>query len=131
MRLVNQLLITGLILIAIACQKQEKKSSQQLKIAYNVAVDMEKDNYEVFVMNFDGSGKHNVTNSPGVEWTYFAYQDKLYYISDRDTTHRYYYLYECDWQGNNLRKITNFRLADSWHNSRFNNTEMIVKPYKT
>mgnify|MGYP003539775392 FL=1 len=59
---------------------------QQYKIAYNVYEDTAKDNYDIYIMNMDGSGQKNITNTPGVEWVYYAYEDKIFFISDRDTT---------------------------------------------
>lgn len=96
------------------------------KIAYNVYYDTANDNYEVFVMNSDGTGQKNISNAPGVEWVYYAWKDKLYFISDRDTTHRMYFLYEMDADGNNVRKITDLRLEDSWMSSRNDGQELIV-----
>lgn len=91
---------------------------QHYKIVYNVLEDREKDNYEIYSMNMDGSEKKNITNTPGVEWVYYAYKHKVYYISDKDTCHRCYFLYEMDAEGNNKRKITNLQLEDSWMSSR-------------
>ena len=96
------------------------------KIVFNVLQDREKDNYEIYSMNMDGSGKKNITNTPGVEWVYYAYENKVYFISDRDTCHRCYFLYEMDSEGNNIRKISDLQLEDSWMGSRNNGTEMIV-----
>ena len=96
------------------------------KIVYNVLEDREKDNYEIYSMNMDGTGKRNLTNSPGVEWVYYAFEDKVYFISDKDTCHRCYFLYEMDAEGENVRKISNLQLEDSWMGSRNNGTEMIV-----
>ncbi|NOT50319.1 MAG: hypothetical protein HOP10_03470 [Chitinophagaceae bacterium] len=96
------------------------------KIVYNVLEDREKDNYDIYSMNMDGSDKKNITNTPGVEWVYYAYKDKVYYISDIDTCHRCYFLYEMDAEGNNKRKISNLQLEDSWMGSRNEGTEMIV-----
>lgn len=70
--------------------------------------------------------KKNITNTPGVEWVYYAFDNRLYYISDKDTCHRCYFLYEMDAAGNNQRKITNLQVEDSWMGSRNNGTEMIV-----
>jgi TolB protein len=98
----------------------------QYKIVYNVLEDREKDNYEVYSMNMDGSGKKNITNTPGVEWVYYAYKDKVYFVSDADTCHRCYFLYEMDAEGNNKRKVSNLQLEDSWMGSRNKGTEMIV-----
>lgn len=93
---------------------------QQYKIVFNVLEDKKKDNYEVYSMNMDGSGRKNITNTPGVEWVYYAYEDKIYYISDIDTCHRCYFLYEMDAEGNNKRKLSNLQLEDSWM-SRYDN----------
>ncbi len=109
------------------CSPSEKKVDlDHFKIAYNVYYDTAKDNYEIFVMNTDGSEKKNISNREGVDWVYYAYQDKLYFISDRDTTHRMYFLYEMDADGNNIRKVTNLRLEDSWMSSRNNGSELVV-----
>jgi TolB protein len=100
--------------------------TSKYKIVYNVLEDREKDNYEVYSMNMDGTGKKNLTNTPGVEWVYYAYGNKVYYISDIDTCHRCYFLYEMDAEGNNKRKISDLQLEDSWMGSRNKGTEMIV-----
>ncbi|GCC52251.1 hypothetical protein SanaruYs_24870 [Chryseotalea sanaruensis] len=102
------------------------KKETQYKIAYNVYYDTLNDDYEVFVMNMDGTGKKNISNSPGVDWMYYTYKDKIYFVSDRDTTHRMYFLYSMDADGNNVKKISNLRLEDSWHNTRNEGREMIV-----
>ncbi len=87
------------------------------KIVYNVLENREKDNYEIYSMNMDGSDKKNITNSPGVEWVYYASGNKVYYISDIDTCHRCYFLYEMDAEGNGKRKVTSLQLEDSWISS--------------
>lgn len=115
-------LLTFMLSICIYCISY----SQQYKIVYNVFEDREKDNYDVYSMNMDGSGKKNLTNTPGVEWVYYAYKNKVYYISDIDTCHRCYFLYEMDAEGNNKRKVTSLQLEDSWMGSRYNGTEMVV-----
>ena len=105
------------------------KVEPEYDIAYNVLFDSENDNYEVFTMNLDGSDKRNITNLSGVEWTYYSYKDRLYFISDRDTCQRCaYFLYETDFKGTNPRKVSDIQLADSWMSSRNNGTEFIVKP---
>lgn len=102
--------------------------SAELRIAYNVYVDQEKDDYEVFTMSLAGDDRVNVTNLGGVEWTYFAWKDRLFYISDKDTTHRYYFLYETDARGTAHRQVTNYRLRDSWMSTRNDGAEIIVNP---
>jgi TolB protein len=123
MKLLQQIAFGWLLLFAFtSCMRPE----QQYKIAYNVYYDTLKDDYEVFIMNMDGSDKKNISNAPGVDWVYYAYKDKIYFISDRDTTHRMYFLYSMDAEGNNVKKVTDLRLEDSWHNTRNDGKEMIV-----
>jgi len=117
------LLVAGGILFS-ACGK--KADTTTLKIAYNVWENKETDDYEVYVMNLDGSGKKNITNHPDVAWVYYAWEDKLYFISDRDTCHRCFFLYEMDSEGNGIRKITSLQLEDSWMGSRLNGKEMVI-----
>lgn len=112
--------------LVCACTAPQEKLSADLRIVYNVYYDTLTDNYEVFSMKLDGSDKKNISNSPGVDWVYYAYKDKVFFISDRDTTHRMYFLYEMDANGNNVRKVTDLRLEDSWHDTRNNGKEMIV-----
>ena len=109
-----------------ACKGPAEKPATDLRIVYNVHYDTANDNYEVFSMELDGSNKKNISNAPGVDWVYYAYKDKVYFISDRDTTHRMYFLYVMDADGNNISKVTDLRLEDSWHNTRNNGKEMIV-----
>jgi TolB protein len=97
------------------------------KIAYNVHVpDTTKDDWEIMIMNSDGSAKKNISSHPDVAWTYHAHKDKLYFVSDRDTTYRHYFLYEMNSDGKNLRKVTDLRLEDSWISSRHDGKELIV-----
>ncbi|MFT3845882.1 MAG: hypothetical protein QM725_12580 [Lacibacter sp.] len=116
------LLFISLVLSANHLQAQTSK----YKIVFNVMEDREKDNYEIYSMNLDGSGRKNISNTPGVEWVYYAYENKVYFISDRDTCHRCYFLYEMDAEGNNVRRISNLQLEDSWMDSRNKGSEMIV-----
>jgi TolB protein len=121
---VNKTLLS--LLYVLSGIQQTGTAQKQYKIVYNVLEDREKDNYEIYSMNMDGSGKKNITNTPGVEWVYYAYKDKVYYISDKDTCHRCYFLYEMDADGTNKRKISSLQLEDSWMGSRNNGREMIV-----
>lgn len=105
-----------------------KTKADELKIAYNVNIG--DGDYEIFVMNLDGTGAKNITNSKSVDWVYYAYKDKLYFVSDRDSTRRKYYLYEMDADGGNVRKISNFIVEDSWVSSRKNGTEFVVSSGK-
>lgn len=109
----------------------ESESSPPMKIAYNVLYDAEADNYEIFSMDLDGGNKKNISNWKGVDWVYYAWNDKIYFVSDRDTTHRMYFLYEMDANGDNVRKVCDFRLRDSWLGSRNDGAEYIVNPHKS
>lgn len=96
-------------------------------IAYNIHVpDTSKDDWEIIVMNADGSGKNNIIKNDDVAWTYIADKDRLFFISDRDTCYRCFFLYECDRSGNNIRRISDLRLEDSWMSLRNDADEMIV-----
>ena len=119
-----------------ACGIQSKNQNNgrqpQYRIAYNVLADPEADDYEIFTMNPDGSGKKNISNRQGLEWTYYAYRDKILFISDRDTCRRCcYILYEMGIDGENVRKVSDICLADSWMSSRKNGAELIVTPHRS
>lgn len=130
-----KVLISALIVVClIGCQTKRKNEIEKhfrLKIAYNVLFNEETDDYEVFIMDLDGNNKKNITHLKGVEWTYYAYNDHIYYISDKDTIHRNYFLYRMKHDGSEKIKISDIRLADSWHSSRKNGEEFIVKPHKS
>jgi TolB protein len=97
-------------------------------IAYNIAVKDSngKSNYEVFTMDFDGSNSKNITNNKDVAWTYKAYKNTLYFISDRDTCYRCFFLYKSDKNGGNIKKVSDLQLEDSWMDTRNDGTEIIV-----
>lgn len=107
--------------------KATGEDSSALVIAYNIHLpDTSVDDWEIMVMNMDGSGKKNIVNNRDVAWTYHAYGDRLFFISDRDTAYRHFFLYECDADGNNIRRISDLRLEDSWMSSRNEGKEMLV-----
>jgi len=128
-------LLLGICSGASAHQNSEKDNradaDPEYAIAYNVLVDGELDNYDVFTMNIDGTEKINITNLSGVEWSYYSYEDKVFFISDKDACHRCFYLYTTDYKGDTPRKISDIRLADSWMSSRNNGTEIIVDPHQS
>ncbi|CAM2063833.1 PD40 domain-containing protein [Sulfidibacter corallicola] len=104
----------------------ESAPPQSLQIAYNVFEDPATDNYEIYVMNADGSGKRNISNWKGVDWVYLAVGDKLYFVSDRDAKHREFHLYEMRADGSGVRRMTDFLVVDSWLSSRRNGTQFVV-----
>ncbi len=96
-------------------------------LAYNVfAPELGEDNWELFRIGLDGSENRNLTQHPDVAWTYLAVGQRLFFISDRDTCHRCYFLYECDANGGNVLKISDLQLEDSWMDARNSGTEMVV-----
>jgi TolB protein len=96
-------------------------------IAYNVnAKDSGTDNYEIMIMNSDGTNKKNLTQHKDVAWTYYAYRDRLFFVSDRDTCYRCYFLYEMNSSGQHIKKVTDLQLEDSWMSSRNKGKEMVV-----
>jgi TolB protein len=123
-----------LLILSFGCKSEsenETEKAYKLKIAYNVFYDSETDNYEVFSMDLDGSNKQNITNFKGVEWTYYAHEDDLYFVSDKDSTHRNYRLYKMKADGSKKKLVNNIRLSDSWHSSRNSGSEFIVLPHKS
>lgn len=108
---------------------KERYPESKLKIAYNVFSDEVTDDYDIYIMNLDGSDPHAITHEDGVEWTYNAAGEKLFFISDRDTCDRCFYLYESDTKGKSWRKVSDTRVADSWIGSRYDGQELIIKPY--
>lgn len=129
-----KLLIYILFLIAVvSCETTKKATTNNLQdaeytVAYNIAVkdSSGKTNYEVFTMNLDGSNSKNITNNKDVAWTYRAYKNTLYFISDRDTCYRCFFLYKTDMHGDNIKKVSNLQVEDSWMDTRNNGTEIIV-----
>jgi len=97
-------------------------------IAYNVHEkdSIHKNNYEIITMNMDGSNKKNITKHPDVAWTYYAYGHRLFFISDRDTCSRCFFLYETDVNGQQIKKVSDLMLEDSWMSARNQGSEMIV-----
>jgi TolB protein len=125
----KQLITTLVIATAlISCGISKKTENEKTYgIAYNVHLpDTTKDDWEIIKMNFDGSGKINITNNKDVAWTYHAFKNRLYFISDRDTTYRCFFLFECDANEDKVRKVSDLRLEDSWMSTRNNGEEIIV-----
>ncbi|MBK7357674.1 MAG: PD40 domain-containing protein [Saprospiraceae bacterium] len=123
------LIIASLVLCSCASLHNKKNTSEkEYSIAYNIHENdtIHKNNYEVITMNMDGSNKKNITNNPDVAWTYYAYTNRLFIISDRDTCSRCFFLYETDINGAKIRRISNLMLEDSWMSGRKNGEELVV-----
>lgn len=104
-------------------------SIEDLRIVYNVLLNEAEDNYEIFIMDSDGKNVQNLSDNKAVDWAYYAYEDKIYFLSDRDTSQRKFFLYEMDMKGKNIKRISKNLMADSWFNSRKNNSEFIIRPH--
>ena len=123
-------LILVIVFLSSCAISQDKKNlvEKQYFIAYNIHEHdtIHKNNYEVMTMNMDGSNKKNITNNPDVAWTYYAYEKRLFFISDRDTCNRCFFLYETDVNGTNIRKVSDLMLEDSWMSGRNSGEEIVV-----
>ncbi|SHI75159.1 TolB protein [Arenibacter nanhaiticus] len=115
----------------LSCTFTKKEPLKEYIIAYNVYVpdSIHDDNYDIFTMKMDGTYKKNITDHPDVAWTYLSHGDKIYFVSDRDTTTRTFFLYEMDHRGEQIKKISNFQLRDSWMGTRKHGQELIVVPH--
>lgn len=136
-------MVIGLVVIGfysvttISCTSVEKAERtakavdlDDYRLAYNVMVDGEKDDYDIFTMELDGSDPQNVTRSADVAWTYLASGDQIFFISDRDTAKRRYQLFQMNSDGRQIKRITNkLLLRDSWMDFNETNGELIVCPH--
>lgn len=123
------LYISSACLLLMACGKRATSTMEkkpEYVIAYNVLTDEKTGNFDVFIINTDGSGKHNIIPHEDMAWAFHASGKKLYLISDRDTLQRYYFLYQTDATGNQVQKISDLRVEDSWLGSRNNGEELVV-----
>ncbi len=129
------ILLLSVVNFIYACENKIKsdeneQSESNYKILYNVYIpdSVNDDNYEIISMQLDGSGKENITNFPGVEWTYMTCGSKVYFISDKDTSQRTYFLYIMNVDGSDKKQLSPFTLRDSWMSARKNCSEIIVSP---
>lgn len=122
-----------MVFLVFSCKenKTETTAKQKYIVAYNVLVDEEKDNYDIFTVNPENGKTTNISNNPDVAWTYSSVGNKITYISDKDTCNRCEFLYQMNIEGKNDRKITNFKIRDSWMGFRKNGTEIIVTPHQS
>ncbi len=119
-------LCLSLFLPMLSSQSVFTQASPKLLIAYNVLEDQKADNYEAYTMNADGSSARNITSHKDVAWTYYAWKDKLFFVSDRDACRRCYFLYQSDAFGSNIKKVSDLQLEDSFMGSRNKGKEMVV-----
>lgn len=118
--------ITFIIVLFSGAFTIVNSQTPQYKIAFNTLQDQKADDYEVYLMNIDGTSRKNVTNHKDVAWTYYSLKNKLLFVSDRDACKRCYFLYSSDVDGNNVRKVSNLQLEDSWMGSSSKQKELVV-----
>jgi len=123
--------LLAIMSFASACATTQNKKlggEHKYAIAYNVHIKdtIHKNDYQIITMNMDGTSKKNITNNHDVAWTYYAYKDRLFFISDRDTCSRCFFLYETDVNGKNIKKVSELMLEDSWMSGRNNGEELVV-----
>jgi TolB protein len=110
------LIFLGIAVLWSACGNSQNKiqgagSGKEYVLAYNIHLpDTTKDDWEIFAMNLDGSSKKNITNNRDVAWAYYAHKNRLYFVSDRDSCYRCFFLYEMNSNGTNTRRISNLQL---------------------
>jgi TolB protein len=102
-------------------------NQEAVKIAYN-AILMEGDttNYEVFLMDIDGKNPQNLTKNKAVDWVYQGFKNKIYFISDRDTSVGVYFLYEMNIDDLSVRKVYQHPVEDSWLDTRNHGKELVI-----
>ena len=117
--------------IASSCSNlnKAKSLSNDYKIVYNIFANRANNDYEIYIMDADGSNAKNLSNWKGVDWAYHSYKDKIFFLSDRDSAHRHFFLYEMDINGEHVRQITDYLMSDSWFSSRKDGKQLIVKPH--
>ena len=123
--MVRGVTILGLLTLLLSCNSKEDTSQHELGLVYNVLRDVDIDNFEVYSMNLDGSDKKNITDLYPVD---YSYKDTLYFVSDRGACKRCYFLYKSNFKGENVQKVSELELADSWMSTRKDGAEIIVKP---
>ncbi|MDF0705918.1 MAG: hypothetical protein VX772_08460 [Bacteroidota bacterium] len=126
--MIKRATILGLFSILVACKSDKEIPVQELGLVYNVLRDADIENYEVYAMDLDGSNKKNITDLYNVDWTYFSEGNTLYFVSDRGSCKRCFFLYKSNFKGEAPKKVSEIELDDSWMSTRKNGTEIIVKP---
>ena len=131
MKSIIYLIVSAIFFCSCGEKSQNTKSVEDLYlVAYNTFEpdSLAKDNWEIRILDPEDSSKHseNLIKHPDVAWTYLAVNDKIFFISDRDTAYRNFFLYEMKSDGSQVRKLSDLRLEDSWMDLDPETNEMIV-----
>ncbi|WP_026952587.1 TolB family protein [Algoriphagus mannitolivorans] len=119
-------------LLLYSCQPKETTVSEKMDflIAYNTwePDSIAEDNWEIRILDPEDSlhTSQNIINHPDVAWTYLAHEDRIFFISDRDTAYRHFFLYEMGPDGSGVKKLSDLRLEDSWMDINPEKNEMVV-----
>jgi TolB protein len=123
--------------LLVACSRAQAPAGRvaasgraPLRIAYNVLVDAEADDYDVFSMDLSGGDVRNLTSHPAVDWVYNVLGDRLFLVSDRGQPKRRYLLCELGADGAGFRAITDFHVRDSWVGIAADGERLVVSSQK-
>lgn len=123
------ILLAGVLLFSCESSSTNPEEEKFL-IAYNTFEpdSIAPDNWEIRVLDPEDTSRRstNIVNHSDVAWTYLAAGEKIYFISDRDTAYRHFFLYEMKSDGSQLKKLSDLRLEDSWMDLDPKTNEMIV-----
>lgn len=122
----RRIIVAIAFLMVVGSFAETLAQPSNLKIVFNTPENQKTDDYDIYSINLDGSGQKNITANPDVAWTYYAWKDRLFFVSDRNACKRCYFLYESDEDGKNIRKVSDLQLEDSWMGSRSDGREMVV-----
>jgi TolB protein len=122
-------LILVLMIKQASAQSNQGTSEVRAKtfVAYNILdTASTRNNWEIMAVDMDGGQPVNLTQHKDVAWTYTSYKNKLYFVSDRDTCFRCFFLYEKNAFDDEPRKVSALQLEDSYMSTRNKGTEMVV-----
>ena len=111
-------------------ERKGKDGPAKYRFVWSTPIDTAFRNYEIYSMNMDGSDKLNLTSNSSFDWAYSTYDDKIYFVSDRNAAPREYYLYEMDGMGNGVRRIYDKPLPDSFVSTIDGNHFLVAKGEK-
>lgn len=117
------------LLLNVSCKERSQNrsgSSFDLRIVYNVLDKNDSLDYEIYWMDLDGSHSENLTQSTSVDWCVHSTGEKIYFLSDRDTSRGFYHLFEMIPSTRQVRKIYEGCVLDSWIGSRKNGKEFVI-----
>ena len=130
MKLILFFLSAGILFACKSPSLESPEIQDKYWIAYNTwePDSSAEDNWEIRILDPEDSvpRSKNLINHPDVAWTYLAHESKIYFISDRDTAYRHFFLYEMNPDGSGVKKLSDLRLEDSWMDIDPKRNEMIV-----